>query len=184
MVTNYISTSSTPDVFICYDVGLLLSQLQKNDVVERQHARETLGVMGKAVVPDLIALLSHPHEHVRWEVCKTLAKIKDPRAGHSLAEVLLDDDADVRWVAAEALIALERHAIEPLLQVIRTHFDSILLREAAHHVLYELKREEILDEKVEAVFDALRSTLISMRLAMKANDALDYLKGKGVSTAA
>lgn len=178
MIANYISTSSTPDFFICYDVELLLLQLQRNDFVERQHARETLGIIGKAVVPDLIDLLVHSDEHVRWEACKTLAKIKDPKAGYALAEALLDDDADVRWVAAKALIALERHAIEPLLQVIKMHFDSVLLREAAHHVLRELKREDILDEKVEAVYDTLDSNVIPMRLVMKVNEALEYQRAK------
>ena len=181
MIANYISASSTPDFFICYDVELLLMQLQRNDFVERQHARETLGCIGKAVVPDLIELLDHSDEHVRWEACKTLAKIRDPRAGYALAEALLDDDADVRWVAAKALIALECHAIEPLLHIIKIHFDSVLLREAAHHVLRELKREDILDEKVEAVYDALGSNVMPMRLVMKVNEALECERTKRIS---
>ena len=181
MIASYISASSTPDFFVCYDVELLLTQLQKNDVVERQHARETLGKIGKQVVPELIGLLDHRDEHVRWEACKTLAKIRDPRAGYALAEALLDDDADVRWVAGEALIALEHHAIEPLLHVIKINFDSVLLREAAHHVLHELKRQSVLDGKVEAVFDALSSILMPTRLAMRANEALDHMREQRLS---
>jgi len=51
MIASYIFASTTPDIFICYDIELLLQQLQRNDAVERQHARETLGKVGKQVVP-------------------------------------------------------------------------------------------------------------------------------------
>lgn len=180
MIESFVSAASTPGVFICYDVELLLLQLQSNAPVERQHARETLGKLGKRVVPSLINLLSHRNEHVRWEACKTLARIKDPKAGHALAETLLDDDADVRWVAAEALIALEEHAIEPLLHVLEIHFDSVLLRGAAHHVLRELKRKEIIDENVEAVYDALSSLTMPVKLAVKAKVALDHIRTKRI----
>ena len=183
MTQNFISTTSNPNVFISYDVELLLLQLQHSDGVIRQHSREVLGKLGRQVVPLLIELLSHRSEHVRWEACKTLARIKDPRSGYALAEALLDDDSDVRWVAAEALIALEQNAIEPLLQIIEVHFDSILLRQSAHHVLAVLKRENKVDEKVELVYEALSSIMFPMRLAVAANNALDHLRQHRTSTA-
>jgi hypothetical protein len=176
MTQNFISTTADPNVFICYDIELLLLQLQHSDGVIRQHSREVLGKLGKQVVPSLIELLSHRNEHVRWEACKTLERIKDPSSGCALAVSLLDDDSDVRWVAAEALIALEHNAIEPLMQIIEVHFDSILLRQSAHHVLAALKRENLLDEKVELVYEALSSIMFPMRLAVAANNALDHLR--------
>jgi len=181
MLESFVSTTSTPDVFVCYDVELLLLQLQSNSPVERQHARETLGKIGKHVTPSLLHLLAHRNEHVRWEACKTLARIKDSKTGYPLAEMLLDDDADVRWVAAEALIALEEKAIEPLLRVLEINFDSVLLREAAHHVLRELRRENFLDEKTEAVYEALGSVTMPVQLAVKANEALNHIRERRIS---
>jgi hypothetical protein len=182
MTQNFISTTNTPDYFICYDIELLLLQLQSEDGVIRQHSREVLGKIGKQVVPSLIELLSHRSEHVRWEACKTLSRIKDPSAGYALAEALVDDDSDVRWVAAEALVALEEHAIEPLLGIIEKHFDSVLLRQSAHHVLSALKRIDVLDEKVEAVFEALSTIMFPMKLAVAASTAMDHLREKRTSS--
>ena len=176
MTQNYISTTSDPDYFIYYDIELLLLQLQSADGMLRKHSREVLGKIGKHIVPSLVELLSHQSEFVRWEACKTLSRIKDPESGFALAQMLLDDDSDVRWVAAEALIALEEKAIEPLLHVLEIHFDSVLVRESAHHVLHELKRQGMLDETMQAVYDALSSIMLPMKLGVAANNALDHLR--------
>ncbi len=157
-------------------VDTLLSHLYSDDGATRKQAREILVKIGKSVVPKLIPLVSHPEEHVRWEACKTLEKIRDPRAAKALAAALLDDDMDVRWVAADAIIELEREAIEPVLEMIEEHFDSVLLREAAHHVLYSLMQAKLLDEKSEVVMHALTNFELPTKAAFAAIIALDYLR--------
>ena len=153
-----------------------ISLLQSNDGSERTKAREALIKIGKPVAPYIMALLTHPLNHIRWEACKTLERIREPKTAPLLAKRLMDDDMDVRWVAADALIELERYAIVPLLELIEEQFDSPVLREAAHHVLHSLKEFHLLDKKSEEVLDALKVTELPSKAAFTADRALDYFR--------
>lgn len=62
--------------------------------------------------------------------------IQDPAAVHVLVEQLKDDNAGIRWAAADALIALRRDAIHPLLGALLRDFDLLWLRQSAHHILH------------------------------------------------
>lgn len=156
----------------------LFRKLQSRDGAERKTAREALIQYGKPIVPFVLELLLNPEEHVRWEGCKTLEKIRDPRAAQALAAMLLDDDMDVRWVAADALIELEQRAIVPLLELLEEHFDSVTVREAAHHILHSLRQLNMLDEKTEAVLDALKMYELPTKAGFAASKALDSLRAK------
>lgn len=160
------------------EIHKLIDLLHSHDGAVRKASREKLIRIGKSAVPSLLPLLTHKNELVRWEACKTLEKIRDQRAANALAEMLLDDDMDVRWVAADALIELEHHAIRPVLEMIEEHFDSVLLREAAHHVLHSLKEMKLLDEESEKVLDALSLHELPARAAFAATRALDHLRMK------
>ncbi len=157
-------------------IELLMSLLQSNNGVERTRAREALIKIGKPAAPYIMVLLSHPDVHVRWEACKALERIRDPKAAHLLARRLMDDNMDVRWVAADALIELEQHAIVPVLEMIEEQFDSPMLREAAHHVLHSLKELHLLDKRTEEVLDALKVTELPSKAAFTADRALDYFR--------
>ena len=173
-------------------IEILLLKLQSEDGAERKHARQMLEKIGKSAVPAIMQLLSHRREHVRWEACKTLESIRDRKAEYALVHALLDDDMDVRWVAADAIITLEEHAfnlkqsaiesehhaIIPLLEIIGEHFDSVFIREAAHHILHTLKRKNILDKNVEEVLIALEDLGSPWKVAFAASIALDYLRSK------
>jgi HEAT repeat protein len=153
-----------------------MSCLQSNDGVERTKAREALVKIGKPAAPYIMVLLSHPDEHIRWEACKALERIRDPKTALLLARRLMDDNMDVRWVAADALIELEQHAIVPVLEIIEEQFDSPMLREAAHHVLHSLKELHLLDQNTKKVLDALKNTELPSKAAFTANRALDYFR--------
>jgi HEAT repeat protein len=170
--------SHTPEPYfpVESDIRMLLHDLQSKDGVVRKHARETLGRLGRQVVPALVQLLSQRNDQMRWEACKTLERVGDPNAGVALAEALMDESMDVRWVAGEALISLEECALEPLLLVLQRHFDSVLLRDAAHHVFYELRRKYIFGDEIESVFDALRGTMPTFRVGINAMLALNHLR--------
>ena len=126
-----MSDSSEPNV------DQLLAALAGKDVVERQKARNSLGEIGAAAVPGLITALDANQQHVRWEAAKTLTEIADPTAADALVQALGDEDTDVRWVAGEAMIALKRDAVKPLLNSLTKSQDSEGLYKAAHHVLRE-----------------------------------------------
>lgn len=158
------------------DLHVLLHDLQSKDGVIRKHARETLGRLGRQVVPALVQLLSQRNDQMRWEACKTLERVCDPKAGVALAEALMDESMDVRWVAGEALIALEECALEPLLLVLQNHFDSVLLRDAAHHVFYEMRRKYLFDDEIESVFNALGGTMPTFRVGINAMLALNHVR--------
>jgi HEAT repeat protein len=121
--------------------------------------------------------LSDKSEHVRWEACKALGSIKDPTTAALLVDALNDRSMEVRWLAAEGLIALRRKSVIPLLQALEAHFESLFLREGAHHVLHALQREELLDASTLAVLETLRSLGPRVAVALAAHKALESLGG-------
>ena len=171
-------TISSGDEVIPLCIELLIARLRSNDGAERTHAREALVKIGRSAVPFITPLLSHNEDHVRWEACKTLQHIRDPKTAPLLASLLMDDDMDVRWVAAEALIELEHHSIVPLLEIVRKHFDSVMLRDAAHHVLHSLKENELLDDQTVEMLHALKMYELPSKAAFVANKVLEHIRSR------
>lgn len=134
----------------------LLSTLGDTHPAERLRARRKLVAVNGPAVPMLVRMLSSPVRLERWEAAKTLAEIADPRSAAALVRSLEDDDHDVRWVAGEALVALGRDALRPLLEALMERSDSLWLRKRAHYVLSGL-REHYGIEEVEPVLKALES---------------------------
>jgi HEAT repeat protein len=153
-----------------------VAALRSKDASERMHARMRLEKMGKAATPVLIELLNDRNEYVRWEACKALVKIQDPAAAEALVLALDDNTMAVQWLAAEALIALKTDAVVPLLQFLERKFDSIFVRQGAHHILYALEREELLDKETVPVIDALRSLGPGVATALASERALSSIR--------
>jgi HEAT repeat protein len=156
-------------------IEMLVRELRSKKWMERQSARIALVKIGKPAVPRLIELLSSRNKRVRWEACKALGSIRDPTAAAPLVSALTDDSVEVRWLAAEGLIALEGRALVPLLQALEADFESLFLRQGAHHVLHALERKKRLNEKTLAVLDTLRFLEPKMEVALAARMALDSL---------
>jgi HEAT repeat protein len=153
-------------------VELLVGELNTPEVFRRMHARNELCALGKAATPDLIRALSEGSDRHRWEVCKTLVTIKDPRAAPALVESLRDEVMAVRWVAAEALIALGEDAVAPLLRSLEEHFDSVYLRESAHHVLWGLDHLGLLGPKGKRLLAVLWGNEPNIDIGVAARQAL------------
>jgi len=153
----------------------LITDLEDFNGLTRQRARLALEDIGTPVVPDLIQTLSCPNSHARWEAAKALAVIPDPRAAETLVKTLEDEDISVRWAAADALIALARSGLEPLLRALTKDFSSIWLREGAHHVLHQLKKRNFLTPKEIKVFEALEHLAPEMEVPWAAERALEAL---------
>jgi HEAT repeat protein len=139
--------------------------------------------IGKPAVPFLVELLFDPNRYVRWEVCKALGAIRDASAADALAKALDDESVEVRWLAAEALIALGSRAIVPLLHVLELRFNSIFVRQSANHVLNALKKENLLNREMLAVLDTLRSMEPRISVPVAARNALESIRRNGGLTA-
>jgi HEAT repeat protein len=84
-----------------------------------------------------------------------LTEIRDPAAAERLVVALGDKDPDVRWVVAEALIALRRPAMKPLLKALTRSDGPEGLYEGAHHVLHALAKHRDLAGALTPVIAAL-----------------------------
>lgn len=162
------------------EIEKLVVQLHGLDGSARNKARAAIEKIGKPAVPFLVELLFDPNRYVRWEACKALGTIKDPLAADALAKALDDENVEVRWLAAEALIALGERAIVPLLHVLEVRFNSIFVRQSANHVLHALKKEGLLDHELLAVLDTLRYMEPRISVPVAARKALESIrKSKG-----
>ena len=157
----------------------LATKLRSKDGIQREQARKALVKIGKPAVSPMIELLSDPDQHVRWEACKALGSIKDPTSAVPLVHALSDESTEIQWLAAEALIALGNKSVVPLLQALENHFDSVLLRQGAHHVLHNLERQKKLKKETLAVLDTLRGMGPEAPIALAAHRALEALRKPG-----
>lgn len=160
-----------------YQVPFLITELGSFDGRKRRNTRSALISIGKPAVPALIRALKYPSDQIRWESAKTLGEIKDPAAAEPLVESLEDQDVGVRWVAMDSLIALERNCIEPLMHALTERFESVWLREGAHHILHVLKNNDLLTETEQVVFKKLESMASETEIPWVAEAALQELCG-------
>ncbi len=139
------------------EVASLIAEFASDDGLRRQEARRAVESIGSLAVPSLVDALGNKKQRIRWEAAKALVKIKDPAAASALVQALMDENFEIQWLAAEALIELGRDAVRALLEGLLTHYESVYLRQGAHHVFYELERKDLLNDKEAAVIDELRS---------------------------
>ena len=144
---------------------------------ERVKARSLLISEGVNAAPSLIRALTNGNRHVRREVAQILAQTKDITAASALVYALEDEDHDVRWTAMEALIALDRASLEPLLQILMKDIDSALLLEGAHHILHVLKDKGHLSTPMLKVFSALEGSEAGYTVPWAAKTAWESLFG-------
>jgi HEAT repeat protein len=153
-----------------------IADLRSRDGMVRQKARKTLTTIGKRAVLPLLPLLNDPDDHVRWEAAKALADIADPGASSGLVTSLQDENGDVRWLAAEGLIAIGRDALVPLLETLIERSDSVWLRGGAHHVLHDMAKGE-LGDLLTPVVAALDGVDPEIGVRGPASKALEGLRG-------
>jgi hypothetical protein len=114
-------------------ISLCILKLRSKIGLVRKRARKKLVSIGAPAVSRLAELIDQPVAKVRWEAVKTLGQIADPGSVPLFIKVLDDKDEEVRWLAAEGLIAVGTHAIKPLLQELIKNPKSMFLRKGAHH---------------------------------------------------
>ncbi len=122
-------------------ISSLIADLASKDGMTRVRARCVLVAIGDDSVRPLIDALSSKNQLVRWEAAKALSQIGSPAATDALVTALEDKLFDVRCLAAQGLINIEREAIMPVLRAVSERADSIWMREGAHHVPHDLPEE-------------------------------------------
>ncbi|MCA9019990.1 MAG: HEAT repeat domain-containing protein [Planctomycetaceae bacterium] len=147
-----------------------ISQLDSTDSDLRQAARKSLTKLGKPAVPALAEALADDSEMRRWEAAKALEMICDPAAIPALVEALTDDTS-VKWVAGDALIALNEKAVPGILHALIK--DPAEFRDGACFVLHHLASDnEELRDKLTPVIQAMKSLDSSIHVPIQALEAL------------
>ncbi len=142
-------------VELCISIDDLVAALGSDGECIRRDARFALARIGHPATPSLVSALAHPSAAMRSEAARTLRCIGDPEAAPALVRTLDDDDFDVRWFAAEALIAVGQWAVAPLLQALGEISPSLGLLDGAHRVFHELDRQESLPAALRPVLRAM-----------------------------
>ena len=157
-------------------VDALITDLASKNGQTLEAARTSLVSIGKTTVPFLLPLLNNRKHQIRWEAVKALGEIKDPTAIDGLLQALTDEEFDVRWLAAEGLVALGPQAVVPLLQALiqMQETASVLLRDGAHHILRALITGS-LEKDLKPVLTALEDIDFSVKVPPAARKALKDL---------
>jgi len=168
-----ISQTHIPDK----NIQIWITDLGSSNESERRKARSLLATEGANAVPDLIQALSNGDWYTRTEIVKIFAQIRDPSAAPALVRAMEDEDHDIRWTAMKGLIALERAGLEPLLQALTKDFDSVWLREGAHHILNVMKKKKYLRQPCLQVLQALEGVEPEVTVPWAAEAAWETLFG-------
>jgi HEAT repeat protein len=158
------------------DFDSLVADFTCDDVTKCQKARRKLVAIGNQAVDLLVKGLSNKKHWVRWESAKALGQIGDKAATKALVNALEDNEFDVCWLAAEALITIGQDSLEPLLKALADHGDkSLALRHGAHHVLHDMNRGD-LDVILQPVMASVEDTEPHVQVPQVAEKALDALR--------
>lgn len=169
----------------------LVSKLAGKNGREREDVRLRLAAIGKPAIPALIeALKQKSDKSIRWEAAKTLGEIRDPVAAPALVKVLNDKVFEIRWLAAEGLIAIGHEALVPLLTELIKYPENPWLQQGAHHILSHFATSDIyiphhefahpkqnttLKELLQPLVSALEGPEPSLEVPHEASKILDEL---------
>jgi HEAT repeat protein len=155
----------------------LIHTLAGKDGLAREKARHSLVRAGEPAVPLLVrALQESPVDQVRWEAAKALGMMRDVRAIPVLVQALDDHDADVAWLAAEALQKFKKAAWPALLHaLIQYGAESAALRQGAHHVFRRQRAEEF-EDLIAALLKALETETLPEATTTAAHEILERME--------
>ena len=160
------------------DIQNLISRLSSRDPKERERARQSLKAIGEPAITPLLKQLRSNDKWLRWEVAKTLAEMRDPHAGPIMVRYLTDKDADLRWLAAEGLIALGNNSLIPLLEALTHYSGSLWLSEGAHHVIHDLSigREHEGEDEYQPIYPLTKEMKSIIKPIMESLDKVGSSK--------
>jgi HEAT repeat protein len=124
------------------DIDALIAAMAEDHGLTRLKARQALVAMKQEAIAPLVKALQHPEWRIRWGAAKALGQIGDPSVAEALIKSLEDERPGIRWLAAEALIALRPAGLHALLEALIHHSDSSWLREGAHHIIHDIAEKD------------------------------------------
>ncbi len=135
------------------DVEGLIKALKYKDADVRWEAAMALGKIGdeRAVEPLIQALREDKDVPVRALASGALGMIRDKRAVEPLIQALINEDMDVRKLAAEALGKIGKPAVESLLQLLKD--EDKLVQGLAAGGLIEVRDINALELLIQALKD-------------------------------
>ena len=134
--------------------------LNNGDFLKRERTRQLLTRYEQERVPALLEALKSEDIHTRWDAVRVLGEIRAPETASALTDLLLDQDAGVRWAAMESLIKIGRASLRPLLEKFIKDFDSLWMREGVHHILRVLKERHELNDPEITLFNKLDKQVV------------------------
>ena len=137
------------------DIPSLIKELSNTDSLIRNVARDVLSCLGARAVPELLKALPTADTQLRWQIIKIFDRIQDKSTIPIMIKELMDDNSEIRWAAANALLNLRRDGLPALMEALTHDFDSIWLRQSAHHILRILRDNGKLTPTEEQVYQAL-----------------------------
>lgn len=131
-----------------------LEDILDPDLHKRSEAARMIVEAGAEATPALVEFLREGPHVARWQAARLLGEIADPKAAPDLVRALEDEEDDVRWLAAEALVRLGREALPALFDALIDPEKPITpwLRQGAHHVLRGIRSRDR-DETLRACID-------------------------------
>ena len=154
----------------------LVAQLGSGDARVRRRARNDLVAVGPLALSALTQALEDRNPHVRSEAARALGRIRDAVVADALVKRLEDDNLEVRWTAAEGLVALGRDGLVAILRAMLQERASVRRREGAHRVLRSLTDGD-LGEIVRPVLAAIEGVEPALTVPLAAHAALHQLEG-------
>ena len=153
-----------------------IADLASRDVGMRREARRALLEIGTPAVEPLLEALPRRAGEARPEIFKVLRSIADPAAVDVFLRALEDEDAEVRWIAAEGLVALGRVGLVRLLEELTEYPETEWKLRGAHHVLSAHLRSPRFNQIVGPVLRAFTSDVYRIELPRAALEALNLLR--------
>lgn len=157
----------------------LIKNLGNKDGILRVKSRNKLVSIGASAVPILEKALTDKNQWCRWEAAKALGEIASPEATGALINSLEDKSFDVRWLAAEDLVAIGSAVVVPMLKVLVNKSDSIWIREGAHHIFHGLIKRNKFSQTLRPVLAALEDIYDSYSMTFAAEKALNSMESIG-----
>ena len=171
-LTTHLNPSQTVDPSA---IPGLIASLANADPRARRRAGNDLIAAGPLAVSALTQALEDRNPYVRSEATRALGHIRDAAVADALVKRLEDENREVRWTAAEGLVALGKDGLIAVLRAMVQERESVRRRASAHHVLRALAKGD-LEDIVRPVLAAIDGVEPSLTVPLAAHAALHQLE--------